>query len=79
MSRTTAAAGIRRVLLRSAALAMAAGIAFSSVLPAQRVVIRVGRLIDGKGGVRENVALVVEGSRIARITSGDDTSTGPIT
>ena len=79
MSRTTAAAGIRRVLFRSAALALGAGIAFTSVLPAQRVVIRVGRLIDGKGGVRENVALVVEGSRIARITSGDDTSTGPIT
>ena len=79
MSRTTAAAGIRRVLLRSAALAMAAGIALSSVLPAQRVVIRAGRLVDGRGGVRENVALVVEGSRVVRITSGDDTSTGPIT
>src|SRR5688572_2160591 len=79
MSRTTAAAGIRRVLLRSAALAMAAGIALSSVLPAQRVVIRAGRLVDGRGSVRENVALVVEGSRIVRITSGDDTSTGPIT
>ena len=79
MSRTTAAAGIRRVFLRSAAQALVAGIAFSSVLPAQRVVIRAGRLIDGKGGVRENVALVVEGSRITRITSGDDTSTGPVT
>ena len=79
MSRTTAAAGIRRVFLRSAALALVAGIAFSSVLPAQRVVIRAGRLIDGTGGVRENVALVVEGSRITRITSGDDTSTGPVT
>jgi imidazolonepropionase-like amidohydrolase len=75
----TAAAGIRRVLLRSAALAMAVGIASSSILPAQRVVIRAGRLIDGKGGIRENVAVVVEGSRIARITSGDDTTTGPIT
>jgi imidazolonepropionase-like amidohydrolase len=79
MSRTTAAAGIRRVFLRSAAQALVAGIAFSSVLPAQRVVIRAGRLIDGTGGVRENVALVVEGSRITRITSGDDTSTGPVT
>ena len=79
MSRTTSAACIRRVFLRSAALALVAGIAFSSVLPAQRVVIRAGRLIDGTGGVRENVALVVEGSRITRITSGDDTSTGPVT
>jgi imidazolonepropionase-like amidohydrolase len=79
MSRTTAAAGIRRVHRQYPALAIAAGIAFSSVLPAQRVVIRAGRLVDGRGGVRENVALVVEGSRIVRITSGDDTSTGPIT
>jgi len=51
-----------------------------SILSAQaRIVIRAGRLVDGKGGVRQNVALVVEGSRIARITGGDDTTTGPIT
>ena len=50
------------------------------VLSAQpRIVIRAGRLLDGKGGVQQNVALVVEGSRIARITRGDDTTTGPIT
>ncbi|HEX5075505.1 MAG TPA: hypothetical protein VFW03_20000, partial [Gemmatimonadaceae bacterium] len=50
------------------------------VLSAQpHIVIRAGRLLDGKGGVQQNVVLVVEGSRIARITSADDTTTGPIT
>jgi len=50
------------------------------VLSAQpRVVIRAARLLDGKGGVQQNVALIVEGSRIARITRGDDSTTGPIT
>src|SRR6476661_3443610 len=50
------------------------------VLSAQpHIVIRAARLLDGKGGVQQNVALVVEGSRIARITRGDDTTTGPIT
>src|SRR3990172_1530271 len=31
------------------------------------VVIRAGRLIDGKGGVTRNATVVVEGSRIARV------------
>ena len=79
MSRTTAAAHMRRVL-RPVTLALALSVASSSLLIAQsRVVIRAGRLIDGKGGIRENVVLVVEGSRITRIASGDDMSTGPIT
>ena len=78
MSRSTAATRVRRVF-RPVTLAVALSIA-PSLLPGQtRVVLRAGRLIDGKGGVRENVAVVVEGSRIARITSADDTSTGPIT
>jgi imidazolonepropionase-like amidohydrolase len=83
MSRTTATRSSRRVI-RLATLALASGAlawsALPGVLEAQtRVVIRAGRLIDGTGGVRENVAVVVEGSRITRITSGDDTSTGPVT
>ena len=78
MRSSTAAARLRRVL-RPATLALALW-ATPCVLSAQpRIVIRAGRLLDGKGGVRQNVALVVEGSRIARITSGDDTTTGPIT
>src|SRR5688572_14113330 len=78
MSRSTAADHRRRVL-RLVTLTLAFGVA-PSILGAQtRVVIRAGRLVDGKGGVRENVAVVVEGSRITRITSADDTTTGPIT
>jgi imidazolonepropionase-like amidohydrolase len=78
MHSSAAASRLRRVL-RPATLALAL-CAAPSILSAQaRIVIRAGRLLDGKGGVRQNVALVVEGSRIARITSGDDTTTGPIT
>ena len=78
MSRSTAAARLRRVL-SPATLALALCAAPSVLVAQPRIVIRAGRLIDGKGGTRENVAVVVEGSRIARITSGDDTTTGPIT
>ncbi|HUQ79881.1 MAG TPA: amidohydrolase family protein [Gemmatimonadaceae bacterium] len=78
MNRSTAARTFRRVF-RSATLALVVS-AFPVILAAQnRIVVRAGRLIDGKGGVRENVAVVVEGSRITRITSGDDSTTGPIT
>src|SRR5688572_3404854 len=78
-SRLTVAAHARRALHR-ATLAFALIATPSTLLEAQtRVVIRAGRLVDGKGGVRDNVAVVVEGSRITRITSADDTTTGPIT
>src|SRR5690349_7041992 len=78
MSRSTAASALRRVT-RFCLLALVAG-ALPVIAHAQtRIVIRAGRLIDGKGGVRENVAVVVERSRITRITSGDDSSTGPVT
>jgi imidazolonepropionase-like amidohydrolase len=78
MRSTTAVARLRRVL-SPATLALVL-CASPSLLSAQaRIVIRAGRLLDGKGGVQQNVAMVVEGSRIARITTGDDTTTGPIT
>jgi imidazolonepropionase-like amidohydrolase len=67
---------MRRLLAATVALLSAA----SGTAGAQaRIVLRAARLIDGKGGVRENVAVVIEGSKIARITSGDDATTGPIT
>jgi imidazolonepropionase-like amidohydrolase len=78
MSRSTAAGRLRRVH-RLVTLALAFGVAPSLLGAQTRVVIRAGRLVDGKGGVRQNVAVVVEGSRITRITSADDTTTGPIT
>ena len=77
MRSTTAVARLRRVLSPvTLALVLCAA---PGLLSAQaRIVIRAARLLDGKGGVRQNVAVVVEGSRIARITTGDDTTTGPI-
>jgi imidazolonepropionase-like amidohydrolase len=44
-----------------------------------RTVIRAGRLIDGKGGVRDSVLIVVEGTRITRVTSASDTTVGAVT
>jgi len=78
MRSSTATLRLSRAL-RPLTLALAV-CAAPTVLSAQsRIVIRAARLIDGKGGVQQNVALVIEGSRIARITRGDDTTTGPIT
>ena len=67
---------MRRLISATLALLLAA----SGTAEAQaRIVLRAGRLIDGKGGVRDNVAVIIEGSKIVRITSGDDATTGPIT
>lgn len=60
------------------------GAAIAALLPTvvgaqNHIVIRAGKLLDGKGGVRENAIIVVNGSRITRITDGDDTTTGPVT
>ena len=77
MRSSTAVARLRRVLSPAAlGLVLCAAPGLISAQP--RIVIRAARLLDGKGGVRQNVAVVVEGSRIARVTSGDDTTTGPI-
>jgi imidazolonepropionase-like amidohydrolase len=78
MIRSTAAARLRRSL-RHATLALALSAAPTVLVAQAHIVIRAARLLDGVGGVRENVAIVVDGSKITRITSGDDTSTGPIT
>ena len=44
-----------------------------------RTVILAGRLIDGKGGVRDSAVVIVEGSRIVRIASPRDSAIGGIT
>jgi imidazolonepropionase-like amidohydrolase len=41
---------------------------------AQTIRIRVGSVIDGKGGVQRNVDLVVDGSRIRSIAAADGTT-----
>ena len=68
--------------LRTAVAALAltgAAIAPATLAAQSHIVIRAGRLLDGKGGVRDTVIVVVDSSRITRITNGNDTSTGPIT
>ena len=68
--------------LRSAVAALAltaAAIAPATLAAQSHIVIRAGRLLDGKGGIRDTVIVVVDSSRITRITNGSDTSTGPIT
>jgi imidazolonepropionase-like amidohydrolase len=77
--RSPIAAPHRRRALSFLTLALALVAAPSALRAQAHIVIRAARLVDGVGGVRQNVAVVVEGSRIVRITSGDDTSTGPIT
>jgi len=75
---------MRRLLLRAftrclPAALIAITLSASSSGAQTHIVLRAGRLIDGQGGVRENVAVVIDGSRITRITSADDATTGPIT
>ena len=50
-------------------LALAIPLALSSAALAQQdsIVIRAGRVLDGKGGVLTNVAIVIEGSKIVRV------------
>jgi hypothetical protein len=59
MSRSTAVARLHRVL-RPVTLALALGVAPRILAAQSHIVIRVGHLIDGKGGVRDNVAIVVD-------------------
>jgi imidazolonepropionase-like amidohydrolase len=56
-------------------LAAWAGLALGAAPAAARaqgapVTIRAGRMLDGRGGVRENVTIVVDGGRIARVDGG---------
>ena len=53
------------ILPLSLALLLPAGLAAQDI-----TVIRAGTLLDGRGGVRRDVAVVIEGSRIARIEAG---------
>ncbi len=74
----------RRWKLVPLALSLACSGAAFTLVPADadaqtRTVIRAGRLIDGKGGVRDSVIVVVEGSRIARITTANDSTVGAVT
>jgi imidazolonepropionase-like amidohydrolase len=60
-----------RIQGRIVALLGAALICAPAVATAQQTVIRVGTLIDGRGGIQRNVVIGIEGTRIAKIESSD--------
>jgi imidazolonepropionase-like amidohydrolase len=77
--------GLRRMkYVRLPAGAIACGV-FALTLAASageaqtRTVLRVGRLIDGTGGVRDSVFVIVDESRIARIIGVGDTTIATVT
>src|ERR1043165_3045305 len=51
-------------------LTAAAAATFAQAASAQTTVIRAGTLIDGRGGVKHNVAVVIDSSRIRSIVAG---------
>jgi imidazolonepropionase-like amidohydrolase len=63
-----------RLLLSLALLLSTAAILTTAQAP-QGVTIRVGRLLDGRGGTQQNVVVRVDGSKIASVGKG----TGPVT
>ena len=60
---------MKRISLLFAALAAGAG-------AAQTITIRAATMLDGRGGIRHNVRLTIEGSKIARV---DPAGKGPVT
>jgi imidazolonepropionase-like amidohydrolase len=69
----------RSIFAACALAALAIAVAPRASVGQGHIVIRAGRLIDGKGGVRDTVIVVVDNARITRITNASDTTTGPIT
>ena len=59
----------------AALIVAAAGVARGQTVPPRPVVIRASTVLDGKGGVLRDVALVVEGTRIVRIDSNVSNAT----
>jgi imidazolonepropionase-like amidohydrolase len=60
-----------RIEARIVALLGAVLIGMPAVAMAQQTAIRAGTLIDGRGGVQRNVVIGIDGSRIAKIESGN--------
>ncbi len=56
-------------LLKYLAIVVLAAAPTSAV--AQVTAVRFGRLIDGRGGVRQDAVVLVEGERVTRVSSGD--------
>ena len=64
-----------RWFVASAAIVFAVGFAQGQPSQPRQVVIRASTLLDGKGGVRRDVALLIEGSRIVRLDSNAGAAT----
>jgi len=60
-----------RIEAKIVALLGVAVICAPAVATAQQTTIRAGTLIDGRGGIQRNVVIGIEGTRIARIESGN--------
>ncbi len=60
-----------RIEAKILALLGAAWIGLPSLATAQQTAIRAGALIDGRGGIQRNVVIGIEGTRIAKIESGN--------
>ena len=60
-----------RIEAKIVALLGAALIGAPSLATAQQTAIRAGALIDGRGGIQRNVVIGIEGTRIAKIESGN--------
>ena len=60
-----------RIEAKILALLGAALIGAPSLATAQQTAIRAGALIDGRGGIQRNVVIGIEGTRIAKIESGN--------
>jgi imidazolonepropionase-like amidohydrolase len=60
-----------RIEAKIVALLGAAWISLPSLATAQQTAIRAGALIDGRGGIQRNVVIGIEGTRIAKIESGN--------
>jgi imidazolonepropionase-like amidohydrolase len=61
-----------RIQARLIALLGVALMCAPAVASAQQTVIRAGTLIDGRGGIQRNVVIAIDGTRIARIESGNE-------
>jgi imidazolonepropionase-like amidohydrolase len=60
-----------RIEAKIVALLGAALIGAPSLATAQQTAIRAGALIDGRGGIQRNVVIGIEGTRIAKVESGN--------
>src|SRR5262245_16660981 len=63
-------------ICRIATISVIVAIFAARVFPQERpITIRVGRMLDGKGGIQRNTNIVVQGSKIAKLDSNLEKAT----